>query len=117
MPAICRNLPGVRGATTVRTLAANVGVLVLVAKLKAKIIDDISDALDDISALGQVALGGQTADILEADDSIGVGGGGETRQDTLLGQEQGAGADGEESASDHKHVSKKPLNWRDGSLM
>lgn len=117
MPAICRDLPGVGGATTVRTLAANVGVLILVAKLEAKVVDDIADALDDISALGQVALGSQTADILEADDGIGVGGGGETRQDTLLGQEQGAGADGEESAPDNKHVSKKPLNRSDGSLM
>lgn len=82
-----RNIPGVGGAATVGPLAANIGVLILVAKLESQIVDDVANALDDVGALGQVALGSLAANILEADDGIGMGGGREARQDALLGQQ------------------------------
>lgn len=76
----------------------HVGVLVLVAELEAQVVDNVAYVLLDNGAVAQVALGNLTADVLEADDGVGVRGGRETREDALLGQEQGAGADGEESA-------------------
>lgn len=111
LAAECRSLPGVGGAATVRPLAANIGILILIAKLESQVVDNVADALDDISALGQVALGSLAANVLEADDGIGVGGGGEARQDTLLSQEKGASADGQESAPGNRWVSKEADNF------
>lgn len=91
-------IPSVGGPPAVGLLVADVGVLVLVAELEAQVVDHVADAIEDVSALGKVALSSGAADVLEADVGIGVGGGGQARQDALFGQEQGARADREKGA-------------------
>lgn len=92
------NAPGVGGAAAIGLLVTDVGVLILVTKLEAQVVDNVAAVLDDISALCQVAGGSLAADVLESDDGVGVRGSREAGQDALLGEEQGAGADGEEGA-------------------
>jgi len=96
-------IPSVGGATAIRLFFADVWVVVFVTELEAQVVDDVASTIADVGALGQVTLSSQAADVLEADVGIGVGGGGQAREDALLGQEQGARADGEEGAP-VKHV-------------
>ena len=91
------NLPSVGGTTSGVGLAADVRVLVLVAEVKAEVVDDEASVFNHIGALLKVKSGSITANILETSHVIGVGRGGKAREDTLLGQEESSGADGKDS--------------------
>lgn len=49
-------LPGIRGATAIGLLVTDIRIFILVTKLETQIVDNIADILDNVSALGQVAL-------------------------------------------------------------
>lgn len=84
---------------------ANVRVLILITELKAQVVDDVADVLNNVGALRQVALGSLAADVFETDDGVRVGGGRKTRQDTLLGKEKGARADRHQGTPEESHRS------------
>jgi hypothetical protein len=78
---------------------ADVGVLLLVSQVEAEVVDDEADVLLDLGELIiELTLGSCLAQLLELDDVVRVGGGGQAQQDALVGQEQRAGADAHESA-------------------
>lgn len=95
--------PSIGGASAIRPRASDVGVLVLVTELEAQVVDDVSGVLYDIGALSKISLDGQTANVLERHDVIGVGSGRETSQDSLLSEQERSGADREERA---------PVGWK-----
>lgn len=90
-------LAGERGAAVGVGFAADVGILVLVAQVEAQVIDDVA-LLHDVGLLGEVAGGDGGDEVLELHDEVWVGGGAESREDAELGEEEGAGADGEHGA-------------------
>lgn len=93
-----KHLPSIGGSSAVGPGAPDVGVLILVTKLKAQVVHDISCVLHNIGALTKVPLDGQTANVLERNDVVGVGSGRESCQDSLLSEQKRSGADREESA-------------------
>jgi hypothetical protein len=94
---LCNHLPGVGWAPGIR-LAADVGVLVLVAELVAEIVHHIAGVLDDVGMLAQVSDDGVAAQGLELGEEVGMGRGSKAREDALLGQEQRPGADRKQCA-------------------
>jgi len=88
-------LSGVARAAAVFVTAADIWVVVLLAQVEAEVVDDVA-LLHDVGALRHVALGRRLAQVLQSDDEVGVGGGAEAGEDTGLGQEEGARADGHE---------------------
>lgn len=91
-------LPSVRGAATSIGigLAADVGVLILVAKIEAEVVDDVACVLDNVGTLLKVARGSITAQVLEAGHVVGVGGSRKAGEDTLLRKEEGSSANGKD---------------------
>ena len=67
--------PSIGGSSAVRPGASDVGILVLVTELEAQVVDDVSGVLYNIGALTKISLDGQTANVLERDNVIGVGSG------------------------------------------
>jgi hypothetical protein len=94
---ICSYLPGVRWAPSIR-LAADVGVLVLVAELVAEVVHHIAGVLYDVGMLAQVSDHGVAAQELELGEKVGMGRGSKAGEDALLGQQQRPGADRKQCA-------------------
>lgn len=92
------DIPSVRGASPSVLLASNVWVLVLITEVKAEVVDDVALVFDNVGALLKVEGSSFTAEVLKCSKVVGVGGGRQAGEDTLLGKEEGTGADGEESA-------------------
>lgn len=90
--------PSIGGSSAVGPGAPDVGVLVLVTELKAQVVDDVTCVLHNIGALAKISLDGNAANVLKGDDVVGVGGGREPGQDSLLSEQKRSGTDGEESA-------------------
>lgn len=67
--------PSIGWSSAVWPGASDVGVLVLVTELEAQVVHNISCVLHNIGALTQISLDGQTANVLERDNVIGVGSG------------------------------------------
>lgn len=76
--------------------ATDVWVLILVAKIKTQVVDDVSGILDNVGSLIQLFLGSLAAEVLERDDPIGMGGSRQSGQDALLGEEQRSSANRQE---------------------
>src|SRR4051794_9321221 len=55
--------------------AADVGILLLVPKVEAEVVDDEAHVLLDVGTLVEIAIGGFLTQLLEPDDVVGVGGG------------------------------------------
>lgn len=98
-----RHSPSIGGSSAVGPGASDVGVLVLVAELETQVVHDVSCVLHNIGALTKVSLDGQTTDVLERYDVIGVGSGREAGEDSLLSEQERSGADGKEST---------PADWK-----
>lgn len=90
--------PSIGWSSAVWSGASDVGVLVLVTELEAQVVHNVSCVLDNIGALTKISLDGQTANVLERDNVIGVGSGREPGEDSLLSEHERPSADGEESA-------------------
>lgn len=84
-------------ATTSIWATTDVWVVVFLAQVEAEVVDDVT-LLHDVGAFGHVALSGRLAKVLQLDDVVGMGSGAEAGQDTGLSQEEGAGANGQQSA-------------------
>lgn len=67
--------PSIGGSSAIGPSASDVGVLVLVTKLEAQVVDDVSRVLHNIGALTKISLDSNTANVLERDNVVGVGGG------------------------------------------
>lgn len=76
----------------------DIRIFVLIAELETQVVDNVSDVLNDVSALGQVTLNSLTAQLLEANDVFGMGSGGKARQDALLSEEQRPAGNGHDGA-------------------
>lgn len=70
-----KHLPSIGWSSAVGPGASDVGVLVLVTELEAQVVDNVSRVLHNIGALTKISLDGQTANVLERDNVIGVGSG------------------------------------------
>lgn len=97
------DVPSIGGAATVLRLrnvclAANVGVLVLVANVEAKVVDHVAGLFVDVGSLLRITDGRVAADVLKGSHVVGVGRSRQTREDADLGEEEGSGADGQEGA-------------------
>lgn len=91
-------IPCIGGAASVVGLATDIRVLVFVSEIEAKVVDDISGILNNVGALLKVAGSSLAAENLKLGHVVDVCSGGEAGKDTLAGKEEGAGADGEDSA-------------------
>ena len=91
-------LPGIGGSSSRVGLATNVGILILVAEVESKVVDDVSGVFDDIGSLLEVSSSGLAAEDLELGQVVGVGSGREAREDAFLGEEERSGADGQNGA-------------------
>jgi hypothetical protein len=90
------DIPGVGGALPSVRLAANVWILVLIAQVKAEIVNNISSILDDVGPLLQLSLGSVAAQDLKFGHMIRVGCGRQPGENARLGEEEGSGANGEQ---------------------
>ena len=93
-----RGIPGIRRAPARIGLAADVGVLVLVTNVEPQVVYDISGVLNHVGALAEVTDSSLAAQVLELDDVVRVGCRRETGEDALVGEHEGAGADGQQGA-------------------
>jgi hypothetical protein len=91
-------LPGIGGSSSRVGLATNVGILILVAEVESKVVDDVSSVIDDIGSLLEVSSSSIAAEVLELGKVVGVGSGREAREDALLGEEERSSADGQNGA-------------------
>lgn len=89
------SLSGIAGAASGIWTTANVGVVVFLSEVEAKIVDDVA-LFHDVGAFTEVTLSGRLAEILETDYGVWMGGCAQAGEDARLGEEQGAGADGDE---------------------
>ena len=90
------HLPSVGGSASSVGLAADIRVLVLVAEVKAKVVDHVSGVLNDVGTLSEVAGGSLAAEDLKLGHVVGVGRGRQAREDILAGKEERACADRED---------------------
>ena len=88
-------VPGVGWASASVRLAADVRVLVLVADIESKVVHNVSGIFDDVGSLLHITDCGVAAEVLEGSHVVGVGGGGQARENSELGEEEGSGADGQ----------------------
>lgn len=93
--ACCQLLPRIGRASSVG-LATNVWVLVLVSEVEAQVVHHISDVLNDVGTLVEIASSSAAAENLELGDIVWVGSGGKASKDALVGEEMGAAADRQE---------------------
>lgn len=70
-----KHSPSIGGSSAVGPGASDVGVLVLVTELEAQVVDNVTRVFHNIGALTKISLDGQTANVLERDNVIGVGSG------------------------------------------
>lgn len=91
-----RYSPGIGRTTASIRLAAHVGILILVANVKAQVVHHVSSIFDDIGALGKVTNCRMAAEVLELGHIVGMGGRRKTRKNTEFGQKDGSGADGKQ---------------------
>lgn len=92
------NVPGCRGTASGVGLATDVWVLVLVADIKAEVVDNITGVFYDVGTLSEVLGSSITAQVLKLGQIVRVGSGRETREDVLLGEEERTGTDGEDGS-------------------
>lgn len=95
MTAMRGALPSIGRAAPIR-LATDVWILVLVSEVEAEVVDHISNILDDVGALVEVASGSTAAQVLKRGQVVMVGGGRKAGEDALVGEEVRASTDGEE---------------------
>lgn len=79
-------------------LATNVWVLILIADVEAKVVDDVAGVLKHIGALLEVASSSIAALVLELGHVVGVAGGRKARENAFAGKEEGAPGDGQDSS-------------------
>lgn len=90
-------LSGIAGATTIVGTTLDVRVVVLLAEIETQIVDHVA-FLHDVGALAHVALRGRLAQVLQLDYVVWMGGCAQTGENTRLGEEERAGADGHQGA-------------------
>lgn len=93
--ACCRLLPGIGRASSVG-LATDVWVLVLISEVEAQVVHHISDVLNDVGTLVEIASSSAAAENLELGDIVWMGSGGKASKDALVGKEVRAAADRQE---------------------
>lgn len=87
-------VPGIGRSTSRIGLAADIGVIILLAEIEAEVVDNVSGVFNNIGTFLEILGSSIAADILKGGEVVGVSGRRETGEDTLLRQEEGAGADG-----------------------
>lgn len=89
------SLSGIRRSSSSVGLATDVGVIILLTKIESEVVDNVSGVFYDVGTFLEVLCSGITAHVLKCSKVVGVGGRRETRENTLLGKEEGTGADGQ----------------------